>query len=232
MKPKIGITAESGKTSKAYAGALAACGAKTVVFPNDAARIDAALDSVTGILLTGGLDVDPALYGQPAHPTTETVSRERDAFERALVRRARERDMPTLAICRGVQIANVAFGGNLIQHVPDAFGNRIPHQVVPKNTKVVDDHVVDVAPDTLLAQIVKRARFATNSRHHQALGALASDLRAVARTADDVVEAVEARFPARFWLGVQWHPESTLDHDGGESRAIFEAFVVAAARTP
>jgi putative glutamine amidotransferase len=150
-----------------------------------------------------------------------------------VLRAARERGLPVLCICRGLQIANVAFGGTLIADIPQHLGDRgtIAHDVGEAEQhdgwRIVPEHVVHVESDSALARIAGTAQFATNAAHHQAVDRIAGDLRAVARTDDGIVEALEARFAAPFWLAVQWHPESTHAHDA-PSRAIFAAFAAAA----
>ena len=214
-----------------YLEALRSVGAEPVVFVNDLAQLTQQLDGVDGVLVTGGDDIDPHIYGEEPHERTECVPPDRDAFEMALVQAARERDMPLLAICRGLQVANVAFGGSLIQHVPDVIGERIGHQRPDEAGEtlrgVMATHLVTVDMSSRLSYIAGESMFATNSRHHQAVDRVGDGLRVVARTSDGVVEALEATFPSRFWLAVQWHPESTLN-DGGTSAAIFRTFVAAA----
>jgi putative glutamine amidotransferase len=231
MKPRIGVTTSTGNPAEAYVTALRECGAEPVLLANKAEQLESDLDGVDGVLISGGYDVDPARYRETAHATTEIADADREAYEFALVVRARERNIPTLAICRGTQVANVAFGGSLIQHVPDVVGTRVPHERKrPDGTGVkgvVAEHIVTVEPNTQLAAILGTTELATSARHHQSLGHISGDLRVVARTSDGIVEAVEPRWPARFWIGVQWHPESTIDEDGGKSRALFAAFVAA-----
>jgi len=231
VKPRIGLTTSTGNPAEAYVAALRESGAEPVIFANDLARLDADLDGVAGVLVSGGYDVDPARYGALAHATTEVADADREAYEFALIVRARERDIPTLAICRGVQVANVAFGGSLIQHVPDVVGLGIEHERKLADGSgvkgVIAEHLVAIEPDTQLARILGTTELATSARHHQSLGHISGDLRVIARTSDGIVEAVQARWPARFWIGVQWHPESTLDEDDGKSRALFAAFVAA-----
>jgi gamma-glutamyl-gamma-aminobutyrate hydrolase PuuD len=188
------------------------------------------LDALDGLILSGGADVDPACYGATRHPATGDVQPERDDFELRLARAAFARGLPTLGICRGVQVLNVAAGGTLIQHVPDAAGDAVTHALPerdPRRRGLIDGHVVEAAAGSRVAAIAG-PRFVTGSRHHQAVGDVGDGLRVTARTPDGIVEALEAADPARFVLGVQWHPESTLDDDGGISRAIFAALVRAA----
>ncbi len=217
-----------------YAQAVSAAGGAPRLLVFDPATVDAQLDGAGGVLLAGGGDVAPELYGDTSGYAHE-VDAGRDAFELALVRRARERGVPTLCICRGVQLANVAFGGTLVGDIGAAFG--APAAALHRRTidgeaerGLIDGHAVAVRPDTLLAAIVGGSAVVTGSRHHQSIAAVAPDLDVVATTPDGIVEAVEARFASPFWLGLQWHPESTLALDGGVSTAIFRAFVEAADR--
>jgi gamma-glutamyl-gamma-aminobutyrate hydrolase PuuD len=231
VKPRIGITSEAGVTVAEYEEAVRAAGGEPVrLTPGDAGS---ALDGLDGIVFSGGDDVDPQRYGQPRHAHTETASPERDAFEIALVRAAFERGLPALAICRGIQVANVAFGGSLHQHVPDTYGERVPHrpQVEGKTFRgLIDEHRVTVEEPSRLAELVGPV-VVTGSRHHQSLDRIAEPFRVVARAADGVVEALEAPAAPQFWLGVQWHPESTVALDGGASAALFRALVDAARET-
>jgi putative glutamine amidotransferase len=231
-RPRILVTASRGAAAAEYLAALRAAGAEPVrVAPGDAARI--ALDGAAGVLLTGGIDVDPAAYRAPASAFVTETEPGRDVFEIDVLRGARERELPVLCVCRGLQLANVAFGGTLIADVPHHLGDgaALPHDVGDADQhdgwRIVPEHLVDVEPHSALARIAGTPRFATNAAHHQAVDRCAGDLRVVARTADGIVEALEARFDAPFWLAVQWHPESTYATDG-VSRAIFTAFVDAA----
>lgn len=190
------------------------------------------LDRVQGLLLSGGDDLDPAAYGGPPDET-EPTDPQRDAFEFALVRAARERAMPTFAICRGLQVANVAFGGTLIADIPEALGDRddILHRRWHGGRSergLLDDHVVRIEEDSALFRIVGTTELVTGGRHHQAVLRCADDLRIVGSTSDGIIEALEARFASPFWLAVQWHPESTRVLDAGASRALFAAFADAA----
>lgn len=225
--PRILVTAASEDKAREYCDALREAGAlTTVAFAGD----DVSLEEFDGLLVTGGGDVDPVLYGGDV-ASAEDVDSSRDAFESSLLRDARNRALPTLCICRGLQIANVAFGGTLVPDLPAKFGAdaQVRHQLhdLMGRTKrdVLPDHVVDVAVGSALERIVGTLSFATGGRHHQAVELCADDLRVVASTRDGVVEALEANFPSPFWLAVQWHPESTRDADDGQSRRIFRAFV-------
>jgi putative glutamine amidotransferase len=206
-RPRIGVTADPGYDVGEYEAAIRQAGGEPVRWMPDVTRIDADLRNVDGIILSGGEDIDPARYGQALHPQAELASAARDEYEIALARAAYGRGIPTLAICRGLQIANVAFGGSLHQHLPDAFGADVPHapQVDGATYRgLIDEHRVTVAEGSLLAKIV------------------------VGRAPDGVVEALEAPAAKAFWLAVQWHPESTTALDAGASAALFAALVASA----
>src|SRR5581483_2768425 len=195
--------------------------------------IDAALEGVDGVMLTGGDDVEPSRYGEAAHATTVAAEAGRDEFEIGLVRAARERRLRVFAICRGVQVLNVACGGTLVQDIPSEVTGGVNHSLtVPPNTPYTLAHEVWVEKDTLLARLlgdrVSADSCEVNSRHHQAVKAIASGFRVCATATDGVVEAIED--PARpFCLGVQWHPENFWRT--GEFRPLFEGFLDAATRS-
>jgi putative glutamine amidotransferase len=225
-RPRIGLTTDPSYPVGEYEAAIRAAGGEPVVLMPASGADLMALD---GIVFSGGEDVDPARYGQPPHARTEIAARERDAFEADLMRDAMQRGLPTLAICRGVQVANVAFGGTLHQHVPDTFGDAVPHQPQAGGATfrgVIDAHRVAIEPASRLA-VLTGVSIATGSRHHQALDRVAAPFHVVARTPDGVIEAIEPDAACPFWLGVQWHPESTVALDGGASAALFSGLVEA-----
>src|SRR5437868_2464716 len=194
-------------------------------------------DSLAGLdghLLTGGEDVSPALYGEAPHPQLGEVNPARDAYEIALIGEARARNLPMFAICRGIQVLNVAFGGSLVQDIPAELSGAIEHQLsVPQHESYALAHEVWLEADGLLA-VLMRERLSdgdsceVNSRHHQAIKKVAQGLRVTATAPDGVVEAVEDP-AARFCLGVQWHPENFWRT--GEFRPLFEGFVEAAGQS-
>ncbi|MGD1071178.1 MAG: gamma-glutamyl-gamma-aminobutyrate hydrolase family protein [Bryobacteraceae bacterium] len=171
------------------------------------------LGEVRGIVLTGGSDIDPALYGAERHPETEPPDRERDDYESALLREALARDMPVLAICRGMQLFNVVRGGTLIQHLPSAGKHR-------QQTGGVPVHDVVLSPP--FDVVYGTTRMQVNSRHHQAVGRLGEGLLVTARDPeDDVIEGFVLP-GASFAMGVEWHPEDMAD-DPVQMR-LFETF--------
>ncbi|HWC86982.1 MAG TPA: gamma-glutamyl-gamma-aminobutyrate hydrolase family protein [Solirubrobacteraceae bacterium] len=174
--------------------------------PELVADPDQILDRLDALILAGGVDIDPAIYGAKPHEETEAGNpRARDETEIALVRRALERDVPVLGICRGMQVMNVALGGTLLQHVPDHVGHS-EHRRTP-GTFADSDHDVRLAPGSLAARAAGEELHATKSHHHQAVAEIGEGLEVTGWSAmDDLPEAIEAP-DRRFALGVQWHPE-------------------------
>jgi len=192
--------------------------------------IEQALAGIEGLMLTGGDDVAPSRYGEEAHPTVVEAEAGRDEFEIGLINSARARQLPILAICRGVQMLNVACGGTLVQDIPSQLTGALTHSLpVPPNLAYSLAHEVWVEKDSLLSKLL-RERLAddtceVNSRHHQAVKEVARGFRVSATAPDGVIEAIEDP-AATFCLGVQWHPENFFRT--GEFRSLFEGFVEAA----
>ena len=226
MRPVIGITSYAQEASwgvwklpaalvpLAYVDSIERAGGRAVVIPPAEDDIEVTLDVLDGIVFSGGADVDPVHYGADAHPETDMPQTRRDAGEMALLRAALERDLPTLAICRGFQLLNVARGGDLIQHLPEQVGHDV-HKQVPGEFAV---HPVEVKEGSVLGAIVGPTPGEVTSHHHQALGRVGDGLVESAWAADGTLEAVEDP-SRRFLVGVQWHPEAS------EDAALFEALV-------
>jgi putative glutamine amidotransferase len=193
--------------------------------------VDEALEGVDGLLLTGGDDVAPARYGETPHPAVVEAEAGRDEFEVALIEAVRARNLPLLAICRGVQVLNVACGGTLVQDIPTQVPGALPHSLeIPPHEAYSLAHEVWVDKDSLLATLMAdclRDQDAcdVNSRHHQAVKDVARGFRVSATAPDGVIEAIEDP-AAKFCLGVQWHPENFWRT--GEFRPLFEGFLEAA----
>lgn len=196
-----------------YVRAVERAGARPVLVPPSLEGVDETLDALDGVVFTGGSDLDPELYGEPAHPETFGIVRVRDDAELALLRAALERDMPVLGICRGIQVLNVGMGGDLEQHL-EGHRHNPPGQFM--------EHDVAIEPDTRLGGILGD-RTSVMSHHHQGLKTLAPGLVETAHSDDGVVEAVEAP-ERRFTVGVLWHPEA------GKDARLFETLVAEAAR--
>jgi len=193
-------------------------------------RLPDVLDGCDGVLLTGGADIDPKYYGvADRHPATKPDPL-RDEYELALARAALARDLPLFAICRGVQLLNVAAGGTLVQDIPTERPSTTVHRLREPPTST--PHTVEVVEHSALAALVGPASRShavpVNSRHHQCIDRVAPTFVVAASAPDGVVEAIE-RPGARFCLGVQWHPENFWRT--GEFHPLFEAFVAAARRT-
>jgi len=212
MRPLVGITLGDGgrpgfhAMREDYVRSVEQAGAVPVVLPpirpEDATAL---LDRLDGVLLSGGVDVDPALFGQAPHPKLGQVDRPRDDFELALTREALGRDLPILAICRGHQLLNVATGGTLIQDIPSIVEGAMEHDA--RGPRWRRAHRVDLAPRSRLREILGRDVVSVNSFHHQAVDQLGEGLSVSARGEDGVVEGLE--MPGRrFVVAVQWHPES------------------------
>jgi putative glutamine amidotransferase len=225
-KPVIGITSYPAERVRygvweeavimvpaSYVVALEHAGGRPLVLPPSADSLAETLDLVDAIILSGGGDVDPEHYGAEPHPATDSPRRERDDAELALLTAALERDMPTLAVCRGSQVLNVARGGDLVQHLPDALGHD-RHRHTPGQFA---DHDVTVEPGSRLGAVLGD-RAPVKSHHHQGIGRLGEGLIPVAWAEDGTVEGLEDP-TKRFALGVLWHPEE------GEDFALFRALV-------
>src|SRR5215210_6899510 len=208
-----------------YVRAIARAGGRPLLIaptPADLADPSELLDLLDGALITGGADLDPATYGEAAHPESAPTSPDRDAFELALVRATGARDMPCLGICRGMQVVNVAYGGALDQHLPDRLADDIHRGDGPSFA----DHAVDVEPASLAARAAGGTRVAVKSYHHQGVARVGDGLRVTARAeGDGTVEAVEDP-ERRFMLGVLWHPEED------EADRLIAAFVAECAGGP
>ncbi len=192
-----------------YVDAVHRAGAMALLLAPDPALVehpDEVLDRIDGLMLAGGADVDPATYGAARHPLTTGCVPERDAFEVALVRRALERDLPVLGICRGMQVMNVACGGTLHQDLPELFGHEEHRRVLGSFDGA--DHDVRLAPDSLAARAAGEELHATKSHHHQGIDRVGEGLEVTGwATVDELPEAIEL-LGNGFALGVQWHPEA------------------------
>lgn len=242
MRPLIGITcgtsaldpnarASQDRLNQAYSIAVARSGAVPVilptVWPGDDPNV--LLDRLDGLLLSGGYDCAPCLYGEETLNESVEIDERRDQWELPLIHAAVERGFPTLAICRGIQSLNVALGGTLIQDLPAQMPTEIRHRQM--EARDVATHAIEVSPKTRLASILGDAasEFAVNSFHHQALKRVAHGLRVVACAPDGVVEAVEGTGDA-FLLGVQFHPEEMVFNSPG-AQNLFSALTTAASNT-
>jgi len=240
MQPVIGITGRPKEILSAemnvrsYAvfhmytdSVLAAGGVPVMLIPTSPDFADAQLDRIDGLLMTGGGDIAPERYGQNRHESVTDVDHERDEFELALVKKVKERGMPTFAICRGLQMVNIAFGGSLVQDLPSHGSHG--HDIIGDGA--YDPHsIARIEPDSRIAGIIGEGDHGVNSIHHQAIEELGTGLRVVGSAADGTVEAIEATDPTWDLIAMQWHPEFLGMRDHSESHDLFVAFVEAAAK--
>jgi putative glutamine amidotransferase len=223
--PRIGITTYGRDEGErfclpaAYVEAVRRAGGVPLLLPPGEDHPERVLEVVDGLILAGGGDVDPAHYGGENHPTLYMVDPERDRFELRLARAAVDHRLPVLGICRGCQVLNVAWGGDLVPHLPEEDSAPVRHRLPPR---VPTDHSVRVDPASRLAAVLGQFELPVRSWHHQAVRRVAPGWRAVAWAPDGTVEAVE--WQQEPWaVGVQWHPELTQDQ--APHRRLFEELV-------
>ena len=235
LQPLIGITSgltrnRSGnpvcQVNQAYVDAIQSAGGLPIVIPGvtNISTLESLLSRLDGVLFSGGADIDPVLFGGESHPRIYGISPERDALEMALVRHALSADKPILAICRGIQVLNVALGGTLYTHIQDQRAQSLKHDWFPDFPRDKLAHGVRLSPGSILHQIYDAEEIRVNSLHHQGLAEVGEGLRVTGLAPDDLVEGVEFEGTS-FAVGVQWHPECLPDDAG--SQALFKAFVQA-----
>lgn len=238
MNPVIGITAsidhraaafgETYSLTRKYAEGVVQAGGVPLIVPHnlDEAALRVMLDRLDGVVLSGGGDMDPMLFGEERHPATCEIEPERDRLEMMLTRWLVERDIPFLAICRGIQVLNVALGGSLVQDIPSQVPEALPHsfdrQTTPRGYLA---HPVKISPQSHLADIMQLEEAQTNSWHHQSIKRVADGLHVSALAPDGVIEAVEVP-GRRYAIAVQWHPEWMFEQ-WAEQRRLFEGLVSA-----
>lgn len=236
-RPIVALTASSARKgtaplrvglNDAYVRALQSAGMVPLIVPPSLSATEAerVIATVDGLLLSGGEDVNPALYGAARHDLTEAPHNGRDDTERALALAARDARRPTFAICRGLQLLNVALGGTLVQDLATQRPGPITHPRSERRTERV--HALQVQPGSTLAAVIGATAIDVNSLHHQAVDVVAPLLRAVAHAPDGVIEACEST--TDWWaLAVQWHPEELVDDPEPWDRRLFDAFRAACA---
>jgi len=186
-----------------------------------AEEIGSILKKTDGILLSGGTDIDPNLFGEEPAVKINRVDPERDSFELALTRESLKQHFPVLAICRGIQVLNVAAGGSLYQDIGKQVEDSIKHtQDAPRWHST---HKIEIEKDSLLFDIISHDSIKVNSMHHQSIKNIGNEFKVVARSQDGIIEAIESK-NSSFQLGVQWHPEEMVDLDAN-ALALFERFV-------
>ncbi|MEK5231272.1 gamma-glutamyl-gamma-aminobutyrate hydrolase family protein [Lysinibacillus sp. FSL K6-0232] len=232
MKPIIGITAFvddslSSQLNAAYSKSIIEAGGIPLIIPigveQDVAEILALTD---GLLLSGGHDIHPFLFGEDPSPNIGKVHPARDAVEVALIEEAITRKMPIFGICRGLQILNVALGGTLYQDIDSDYAGTKLLQHAQQSDRMVATHYVQIAANNLLMDIIGQEKIAVNSLHHQAVKILADNCQAAALSSDGIVEAmVYKELP--FCLAVQWHPEELATVGDQHALKLFSAFIEA-----
>lgn len=231
MKPLVGIGSDvhttPGERDRAfvymtYVEALRRAGALPVLIPPQPENARDLVEQLDGIVLAGGFDCDPSLYGEERHESVETMDKRREGNDFTLAKVARERGIPTLGICLGLQMMNVAAGGTLMQDINSAMETEIEHASEPEDR---GRHDVIIEQGTQLATILRDRELNVNSSHHQAIKDVGNGLRITAHAPDGVVEGLEdPSLP--FYVGVQWHPEDMPGEDSASK--LFAAFLAAA----
>ena len=217
--------AQSARLRSSYLSALENARLVPIAAPplRDLLAAESLLRRIDGLVLTGGADLNPAMYAESPHPALGSVSDSRDAWERALILGARQLGTPLLAICRGAQMLNVALGGSLIQDLPSQRPGSINHD--PDLPRTSRSHSVEVAAESRLGRATGVTRLDVNSIHHQSINRVADTLRIVATATDGVIEGVETGSDSPWWcVGVQWHPEELVGTSEAWDRDIFAAF--------
>lgn len=215
MLPLIGVTAELKSNNfslhENYVEALLNTGSMPIVLPytSNLQQIKEIVGRIDGLMLTGGTDVDPGMFGEEPQPGLQQIDPRRDQFEEMLILESLQQDLPIFAICRGQQILNVVAGGTLIQNLyvlPNVLQH---HQFAPRNHC---SHEIEIAPETKLSNMISDRRWKVNSFHHQSVKDPAPGFRVAAVSSDGITEAIESEYH-RYVMGVQWHPSDLLDQD-------------------
>lgn len=230
MKPIIGISSNlkeqvlSVSTDNIHA--VLESGGVPIVLPNiEGDDLDSIAEMIDGLLLTGGGDIDPTLFGEEPHPRLGNITPERDTFEIALIQKMLELNKPILGICRGAQILNIAVGGDMYQDIHSQIENKLL-QHDQKAPRTHASHFVWIMKDSILSDIVQLETFKVNSFHHQAVKKVPQGFGISAIASDGMIEAIESK-THKFVMGLQWHPECLLLKNDLMSANIFQAFLSA-----
>ncbi len=229
-KPLIGVTSYPRNhkdrfiSPAAYLDAIANAGGIPVVLASDPVSEPGELIArLDGLVLSGGGDIHPSAYGGDEHEMVAYVNQKRDECELHLTKLAAEQSLPTLAICRGIQIVNVMFGGTLHEHLPDAFGDSVKHRSQDIKRRTKTRHPVSLDPNSTLANLLGEHEFECSSYHHQCVRDVARDFQAVGWSPDGVIEAIESKLYPKL-ISVQWHPEYNASESPIQQR-LFEVLV-------
>lgn len=232
MKPIIGVTTSLQDEnlitlSHDNVDSIVKAGGVPVILPNlvDSEHIERVANSIDGLLVTGGGDIDPTLFGEEPHPNLGSITPTRDEFEIAIIKKMMEQDKPVLAICRGCQILNIAAGGDMYQDIYNQTDKPLL-QHTQKAPRHHGSHFVDVKEGSLLYQITQSNRLKVNSFHHQAVRHVAQGFQESGTASDGIIEALES-VEHSFIIGVQWHPECMVKNGDTPSNDIFAKFVEA-----
>ncbi len=229
MQPLVGITCSEDSERQRYflgfryARAVETSGGIPLLLPASEKSVTIFARLLDGLLLSGGVDVDPVFFDEEPVPGMGEMTPQRDAFEILLTREFLAMDKPILAVCRGIQVLNIAAGGDIYQDIYSQYNGALKHQ--QHALREFPSHGVVIGPDTKLRKIANADKIRVNSFHHQAVRKIAPGFITGARSNDGIVEAIESQ-NHKFVLGIQWHPECTWERDA-YSRKLFAAFVEA-----
>ena len=229
MKPIIGISSSLNEHVLSvpidYINAITKFGGVPIILPNlQEDAIESIVELLDGLLLTGGGDIDPTLFNEEPHQNLGTITPERDEFEIAIIQKMMKLNKPIFGICRGLQILNIAIGGDMYQDIYMQSQNKLLQhtQFAPRSHT---SHFVHVIEGSKLGDIVQVEKFKVNSFHHQAVRKIPTDFKASAIASDGIIEAFES-MNHKFVMGLQWHPECLLSKNDYASIAIFETFIL------
>ena len=229
MKPIIGISSSLNEhvlsVPTDYIQAITKFGGVPIILPNiEEDAIDSIVQLLDGLLLTGGGDIDPTIFNEEPHQNLGSITPERDEFEIAVINKMLKLNKPILGICRGMQILNIAIGGDMYQDIyMQSQSKLLQHtQLAPRNHA---SHFVKVLKGSTLSDIVQAEKIKVNSFHHQAVREIPNNYKACAVSSDGIIEAFESTVHS-FVMGVQWHPECLLGKDDLASTAIFKSFIL------